>query len=82
MVFKSIRNSRSGSVATWTFSGHAHYAAQDDLVYILRTRPLCVLPQGTPIPELPTSGLGSAKPIACDAADGATLTRRSGRGAP
>lgn len=45
MVFKSIRNSLSGSVATWAFSGHAHYAAQDHPVYIPRTRPPCVLPQ-------------------------------------
>jgi hypothetical protein len=34
MVFKSLRNSLSGTVATWAFSGHAHHVTQDHPVYI------------------------------------------------
>ncbi len=33
-VFKSVRNSLSGSVATWASSGRAHHVSQDHPVYI------------------------------------------------
>jgi hypothetical protein len=36
MVFKTVRNSLSGSVATWAFSGPAHHVTQDHPVYIPR----------------------------------------------
>ena len=36
MVFKSVRNSLSSSVATWAFSGRVHHVTQDHPVYIPR----------------------------------------------
>ena len=35
-VFRSVRNSLSGSVATWAFSGRAHHVTQDHPAYVPR----------------------------------------------
>jgi hypothetical protein len=52
MVFKSVRNSSLGSIATWTFSGPAHRASQDHPVYIPRDLNLLIsrFPCGRPAP--------------------------------
>ena len=36
MVFKRVRNSLSGSAATWAFSGRTHQVTQDHPVHIPR----------------------------------------------
>ena len=66
MVFKTVRNSLSGSVATWAFSGRAHHVTEHHPAYIpyhLDT-PAAYAPAGNTIPYTLTRDDGMLKFIA------------------